>query len=300
MNENFLKILSENKIEYSFNEPMCCHTTFKIGGDAEVFVSVRNVDELKAVVGAAKDNGVEYFIIGKGSNLLVSDKGIQGAVVSLCGLDSVFVSGNKVECQAGASLMNVCVSAQKAGLSGLEFAYGIPGSIGGALFMNAGAYGGEMCDVVESAQVLTEDGEIITLSNREMEFGYRTSVFKKKPYIVLKVVLKLNAGDEKEIKESMKDFFLRRKEKQPLDFPNAGSTFKRPQGNFAGALIEKNGLKGVSVGGAQVSEKHAGFVINTGNATCDDVLNLIDKIQKTVLQNDGVELETEVIFVGKE
>ena len=299
MNEKFLAILDSEKIKYSLNEPMSRHTTFKIGGNADIFVEVSSVEQLKKVQSAAKECGISVFILGKGSNLLVSDSGIIGVVVSLCKLDEVSVDGDVIECQSGTSLMNVCTAAQKAGLSGLEFAYGIPGSVGGAIFMNAGAYGGEICDVTVSVDAMDNYGNIVTFLPSDINFGYRTSVFKTNNFIILKAVLKLKAGDKAEIKKSMNDYFSRRKEKQPLDFPNAGSTFKRPQGNYAGALIEKNGLKGFSVGDAQVSEKHAGFIINRGNATCEDVLGLIDAVKQTVFKNDKVVLEPEIIHVGR-
>lgn len=299
MNEKFLAILQDEKIEYSLNEPMSRHTTFKIGGNADVFVEVSDIEQLKKVQSVAKMCGIDLFIIGKGSNLLVSDEGVGGVVVSLCGMDKVCINGDVIECQSGANLMNVCTQAQKAGLSGLEFAYGIPGSVGGAIFMNAGAYGGEICDVTVSVDAMDSDGNIITFLPEDIKFGYRTSIFKTNDLIILKAAFRLKPDDKAQIKARMNDFFSRRKNKQPLDFPNAGSTFKRPQGHFAGALIEKNGLKGFAVGGAQVSEKHAGFIINQGDATSGDVLQLIQAVQKTVLQNDNVALEPEIIYIGR-
>lgn len=300
MKPEFLNALKENKIEYVLDEPMCRHTTFKIGGAAELYVKVNSSDELKAVLGYAKKYNIPYFILGRGSNLLVSDKGIEGAVIELNGMDDITVCGETIVCGAGASLRSVCLAALKSCLTGLEFAYGIPGGIGGALYMNAGAYGGEMKDVVVSAKAVDKDGNEIQLDTKDMQLGYRTSIFKNSALIIIEVTLKLQKGEETQIRELMDDIFGRRKLKQPLEYPSAGSTFKRPEGYFAGALIEKNNLKGVSVGGAQVSEKHAGFVINRGDATCADVLSLIKKIQATVLENDGVNLETEVIFVGRE
>ncbi len=293
----FLKSLGD--ICYTLNEPLDRHTTFKIGGAADVFVSVRSVDELGIVLKSAKIYAVPVFIIGKGSNLLVSDNGIEGAVVSLAGLDGIEVSGNSITCGAGANLSALCIRARDEGLSGLEFAFGIPGSVGGALYMNAGAYGGEMSQAVRNALCMDADGNLITLSLEEMELGYRTSAFKKRGLIILSATFELNADKGEEINGRMQELLSRRKDKQPLEYPSAGSTFKRPEGHFAGALIEKNGLKGAGVGAAQVSEKHAGFVINTGDATCADVLALIEKIQKTVFNADGVRLETEVIFVGR-
>lgn len=298
--DNLCDRLTECKIEYLKGEPMSRHTTFKIGGNADVFVRVKNQDELKTVLSLTKEFGVPYFVLGKGSNLLVSDKGIEGVVLSLDEINGVVIDGETVTCGAGASLRRVCLAAQKAGLSGLEFAYGIPGTIGGALYMNAGAYGGEMSIVVTEATAIDRDGNIKRFNLCQMQLGYRTSVFKNTDLIITSVKFQLNRGEPQKIKEAMDDFFARRRDKQPLEFPSAGSTFKRPEGYFAGALIEKNNLKGTSVGGAQVSSKHAGFVINTGNATCDDVLSLIKNVQDTVKKADGVMLEPEVIFVGRE
>lgn len=297
--DNLTNRLSELKIEYLKNEPMSRHTTFKIGGNADILVKAKNEDELKSVLNITRDNNTPYFILGKGSNLLVSDKGIEGVVISLDGLDDITIDGDTVICGAGASLRAVCLAVQKASLSGLEFAYGIPGTVGGALYMNAGAYGGEMSQVVTSATAIDDNGKIIEFSLSDMKLGYRTSIFKNTDLIITSVTFELKHGDIIKIKADMDDFFARRRDKQPLEFPSAGSTFKRPEGYFAGALIEKNNLKGASVGGAQVSEKHAGFVINTGNATCNDVLLLIKKIQGVVKNADGVDLEPEVIFVGR-
>ena len=291
--------LNECKIEYLLNEPMSRHTTFKIGGNADIFIKIKTLDQLKTVLAATKEFEVPYFVLGKGSNLLVSDSGIEGAVILLDGLDDIIINGNTVICGAGASLRSLCMTVQKASLSGLEFAYGIPGTVGGALYMNAGAYGGEMSQVVVSASAVDTDGNTIELSLADMQLGYRTSVFKKTKLIITSVTLKLEIGHAQEIKTAMDDIFARRRNKQPLEYPSAGSTFKRPEGYFAGALIEQNNLKGVAVGGAQVSEKHAGFVINTGNATCQDVLSLIKKVQATVKSANGVDLEPEVIFVGR-
>lgn len=294
--EEFCKL---NKIEYKKNEPMKSHTSFKIGGAADLFLCVSSSEELKKVIIEAEKQDIPYFILGKGSNLLVSDKGIEGIVISLLGTDNISVEGNSIIADAGASLTAVCNVALENGLKGLEFAYGIPGTVGGALYMNAGAYGGEMRDVVSEAEYIDKNGNIDTILLSQMELGYRTSLFKKGEKIITKVTFKLDIGEKEEIKAKMTDFMGRRKDKQPLEYPSAGSTFKRPEGYFAGALIEQNGLKGRCVGSAQVSEKHAGFVINTGNATCEDVLSLIEEIKETVFKADGVKLEPEVIFVGR-
>lgn len=297
---DFINKLNSCKIEYIENEPMSRHTTFKIGGECDVFVKVKNITELKNVILFAAECSVPYFVLGKGSNLLVSDLGIDGAVISLDGMNSVTVNGDTLICEAGSSLRSVCLAAQKAALSGLEFAYGIPGTVGGALYMNAGAYGGEMSQVTVSATVLNQNGELAEILLPDMQLGYRTSVFKSNNAVIVSVTLKLNSGNAEEIKAKMNDFYSRRRDKQPLEYASAGSTFKRPEGYFAGALIEKNNLKGFGVGDAQVSEKHAGFVINRGNATACDVLSVIKYVQKTVKASDGVELEPEVIFIGRE
>lgn len=290
----------ENSIEYKLNEPMSCHTSFKIGGAADIFISVRSAAELSALLKRCGELNVPRFIIGKGTNLLVSDLGIEGAVISLAGLNGISVAGEEITCGAGAALSDVCRAALKASLTGLEFAYGIPGSIGGAVYMNAGAYGGEMSNVVLSAEGITADGRLVKVNAEDMSFGYRKSVFKQNGMTVISTVLRLKKGDSKEIEEKMQDYISRRKSKQPLEYPSAGSFFKRPEGYFAGALIEKNGLKGAAVGGAQVSCKHAGFIINRGGATAADVTELSLKVSDTVKARDGVKLEREVIFVGRE
>ena len=297
---SFYEFCCQNKIEIKLNECMKNHTSFKIGGNADFFVSVKDLTELKKVILKSKELQLPYFILGKGSNLLVSDKGIEGVVISLLNLNKIEVSGDQITAFAGANLAAVCLSALENELSGMEFAYGIPGSIGGALYMNAGAYGGEMSQIVSEALCIDKDGNQQVIPLEDMSLGYRTSVFKTNENIIISVNLKLHKGNKKSIKEKMDDFFLRRKTKQPLEYPSAGSTFKRPQGHFAGALIEKNGLKGYSVGGAMVSKKHAGFVINYNNATSEDVKKLVNDIKQKVYENDGIELEPEVIFVGRD
>lgn len=299
MLDSFVKSLKEKNIAFSLGAAMCLHTSFKIGGKADVFVCPENQDQLSYVLKMAKKCEIPVFILGKGSNLLVSDEGIEGAVVSISCLDEIIVDGNEITCGAGAHLSKLCTSALQSCLSGLEFAFGIPGSVGGALYMNAGAYGGEMADVVKGAYCLDENGESVYISKEDMALGYRTSIFKTNGLIITTVVFSLQKGEKTEIKAKMDELMERRKSKQPLEYPSAGSTFKRPEGNFAGTLIEQNGLKGLTVGGARVSEKHAGFVINVGGATCRDVKELIASIQKTVFENSGVLLETEVISVGR-
>ena len=286
-------------LEIKLNESMKKHSGFKTGGDADIFVNVKDEKSLACVLETANALKVPLFILGKGSNLLVSDRGIEGAVISLSELNEIDIKGNKITAEVGASLTALCVEAANAGLSGLEFAYGIPGSVGGAVFMNAGAYGGEICDVIVSAEYLTQDGKKGKLTKEQMELGYRKSAFMKNGYVITKATFSLKKDEPEKIWERMNSFMERRKAKQPLEYPSGGSTFKRPEGYYAGALIEENGLKGFSVGGAEVSEKHAGFVINKNNATTDDILELIEKIKLKVNQANGVTLETEVIFVGR-
>ena len=301
MSLNALKEFCEkNSVEYKINEPMSCHTSFKIGGAADIFISVGSVEELSAVFKKCGELDIPRLVIGKGSNLLVSDSGVEGAVISLLNMNGISVKGEEIICGAGAALSDVCRAALDNSLTGLEFAYGIPGSIGGAVYMNAGAYGGEMADVVLSAECLARDGSFIKVNSGDMNFGYRKSVFKENGMTVSSAVLRLRQGDKEEIEGKMEDFICRRKSKQPLEYPRAGSFFKRPTGYFAGALIEKNGLKGETVGGAQVSEKHAGFIINRGGATCEDVKRLGKNVSDRVFAADGVRLEPEVIFIGRE
>ncbi len=295
----FCEFCKDRKIEYKALEPMSLHTSFKIGGNADLFVSPSNKAVLCEIIGFLKERDIPYFILGKGSNLLVSDKGIEGVVISLLSLNDITVDGCIVKADAGASLATVCNVCLENSLKGLEFAYGIPGTVGGALYMNAGAYGGEMSQVVVSAEILKSDGNVETVMLQDMALGYRTSCFKDNGAVILSVSFKLEKGTDNEIKTLMQDYLLRRKTKQPLEYPSAGSTFKRPEGYFAGALIEKNGLKGKSVGNAEVSEKHAGFVINKGGATQSEVSALMKHIADVVKENDGVTLEPEVIFVGR-
>ncbi len=295
----FVSFCDEEKIEYKEQEPMRFHTSFKIGGPAAILVLPKNETELSAVLKAVKKNSLPYFILGKGSNLLVSDEGLNKIVISLSALCDITVSGEEIKAGAGASLSAVCSKALSESLTGLEFAFGIPGGIGGALYMNAGAYGGEMSQVVKEAEYITADGEKGSIGIEEMKLGYRTSIFKSSNMIITSVTFSLSKGEKEEIRFKMDDYMGRRKAKQPLEYPSAGSTFKRPEGYFAGALIEKNNLKGKRIGGAMVSEKHAGFVINYDNATARDVKELMKFISDTVLESDGVKLEPEIIFIGE-
>ena len=286
-------------MEIKKNELMKNHTSFKIGGAADEFCEVKSVEEIKELIEYAKEKGIPYTIIGNGSNLLVSDKGIRGLVIKIAkGFDEVLENGEMLTCQSGILLSRLAKIALKNSLSGLEEVSGIPGTLGGAIYMNAGAYGGEMKDVVKSVTYL-DDGEIKTAEGDELDFGYRKSMFSGKDLIILSAELELKKGDFDEIKAKMDDYKERRTSKQPLTIPSAGSTFKRPEGYFAGKLIEDAGLKGYSVGGAEVSKKHSGFVVNTGDASAKDVLDLIEYIKKTVFEKFGVMLFEEVKKLGE-
>lgn len=295
-----VKTLAESlKCNCKVNEPMRLHTTFKIGGNAELFIETETNNQLARILKCCNDNHIPFMILGKGSNLLVNDEGIKGVVISLLGdfkkID--LLDNNTIYCGSGASLAKLCTKALFCNLSGLEFAWGIPGSAGGAAFMNAGAYGGEMKDVIVSVTHMTPQGKVETLKKDELDLSYRHSVYKENGFIIIGVTVQLKNDDPAKIRAKMDDFMDRRKSKQPLDYPSAGSVFKRPKGAFAGTLIEQCNLKGVSVGDAQISEKHAGFIINRGNATCKDVCNLIEKVQKTVKKETGYTLEREIILL---
>jgi len=282
------------------NEPMKKHTTFRIGGEAACYVKIENAEQLAAVRCFLQTENVPIQVLGNGSNLLFSDEGFAGVVLEICDkMNEIRAEGSKMIVQAGALMSKVARAAYENGLTGFEFAAGIPGTIGGGTVMNAGAYGGELKQVIASVKMLDEDGGIVELSNEEMEFGYRTSIVKKRPYIVVEVTLQLQPGNQKDILAVMEELAFRRRDKQPLEFPSAGSTFKRPEGYFAGELIMKAGLRGYRVGGAQVSEKHCGFVINVGDATAEDVLQLMEHVKNTVKAAFGVELEPEVIVIKK-
>lgn len=295
---SYLKEISiyNNALTIMENEPMCRHTTMQVGGAADILIIPKNEEGLQRAIHTAKKMEIPYAVIGNGSNLLVRDEGYRGIVFCLVqGLNAIRVDGLTIEAGAGALLSQIAAAALKVSLTGMEFASGIPGSLGGALFMNAGAYGGQISDVVFKTRYLNTDGEIDTLSFDNHQFDYRRSAFKAHPdWIALSSEIKLQTGDYNAIKAKMDDLNGRRRDKQPLNFPSSGSTFKRPEGYFAGQLIEESGLKGFSIGGAQVSEKHAGFVINKGGATCDDVLRLIEHIQNTVMKKFNVALEPEV------
>lgn len=282
------------------NEPMYKHTTFRVGGEAQCFVRISNVEQLIRLVPYFKMVEVPYFVIGNGSNLLVGDKGYEGVILQIGNkMNRVTLEDTHIRAGAGALLSQVAKCAWENGLTGLEFASGIPGTLGGGIVMNAGAYGGEMKQVTGLVTVMNEQGEILELDRETMEFGYRTSIIKNRPFIVLESVLDLQRGDKEEIMAKMEELAEKRKEKQPLEFASAGSTFKRPEGYFAGKLIMDAGLRGYSVGGARVSEKHCGFVINTGRATAADIAEVIREVQERVNDKFGVALETEVIFLGE-
>lgn len=282
------------------DEPMKKHTTFRVGGNADFFVKPSTVEEVKQVVALCKKENLPYYILGNGSNLLVGDKGYRGVIIQIYkDMNEIVVDGDTIRAQAGALLSKVGSVALDAGLAGFEFAAGIPGTVGGAVMMNAGAYGGEMKDILSSATVLTENGEVLRLSNEELELGYRTSVIAKNNYVVLEAEYQLKAGDKVEIRAQMDELKVRRVTKQPLEYASAGSTFKRPEGYFAGKLIQDAGLRGFEVGGAQVSEKHCGFVINKGDATAADIVELMNQVSEKVFQKFGVTLEPEVRRLGE-
>ncbi len=282
------------------NEPMKQHITFRVGGNADYFVTPKTDDEIKQVIALCKEQQMPYYILGNGSNLLVGDKGYRGVIIQIYKeMNTILVEDEKIIAQAGALLSKIGSQALEKGLKGFEFAAGIPGTLGGAVVMNAGAYGGEMKDIIEEVTVLTPDGEILVLKNEELELGYRTSIVSKKGYIVLSATVKLQYGEKEEIKAKMDELRMQRTTKQPLEYPSAGSTFKRPVGHFAGKLIQDAGLRGFQVGGAQVSEKHCGFVINKENATAADVLELMNQVSAIVKEKFGVELEAEVKKLGE-
>lgn len=302
MNEGIINAIEQivsasNVLE---NEPMSRHTTFRTGGPASLFIRPENKDQLVEVMALIKKLGTEFFVLGNGSNLLISDEGFDGVVISLSKMNDIHLEGdNDIYAEAGAMNSQIAAFARDNGLKNFEFAAGIPGTIGGAMIMNAGAYGGEMKLVTRSVTVLSPEGEIMVLDNASMEFGYRSSAIKGRGYIVISVLLSLEKGDKETITKNMQELAAKRREKQPLEFPSAGSTFKRPEGYFAGKLIEDAGLRGFSVGDAAVSEKHCGFVINKGNATSAEVYELICEVKKRVYENSGVTLEPEVIMLGK-
>ena len=279
--------------------PMSKYTTFRIGGNASVMLTPLNDEQLVSIVKECKKENIKPFILGNGSNMLISDDGLKTVVINMCRPEPSIelVNGDTIICDSGMTMSKVCNFALDNGLTGLEFAFGIPGSAGGAAYMNAGAYGGEMKDVLIECRHIDSDGNLGSLKGEELGLSYRTSAYEHNGYIITTLVMKLKKGDKAEIKAKMQELLQRRKDKQPLEYPSAGSTFKRPVGYFAGGLIEECGLKGCSVGGAQVSEKHAGFIINKGGATAQDVLDLIKYVQDRVYEEKGVHLEPEVRLI---
>ena len=298
--ETLIKELEQKNITLLKQEPMKKHTSFSIGGNADIYISPKSSEEIQSILFLAKKYDVPVTVMGNGSNLLVSDKGIRGIVIQIGeDMSTILVKGEKITAQAGVLLKTIGEKALQSSLEGFAFAAGIPGSLGGAVCMNAGAYGGEIKDILVEAEVLTEDLQIKKLSTQQLQFSYRHSIIPEKGYIVLSATFLLKKGNQKEIAQKMTELAQQRREKQPLNFPSAGSIFKRPQGYFAGKLITDAGLKGYSIGDAQVSQKHGGFIVNKGNATCADVLALIEHCQKTVFEKFGVMLETEVKMIGE-
>lgn len=302
MNQEIKKMFCEllGRDHVLTDEPMKQHTTFKIGGPADYFLVPETGEEVGEIIKICRKTDTPYFILGNGSNLLVGDGGYRGAVIQVYrNMSTVTVEGTTITAQAGALLSAVAAAAKNASLTGFEFAGGIPGTVGGAAVMNAGAYGGEMKDVLVEVTVMDAEGKIFAISAEKLELGYRTSVIKKAGYIVLEAKIRLKEGDQEAIRERMKELTIQRTTKQPLEYPSAGSTFKRPEGYFAGKLVMDSGLRGYQVGGARVSEKHCGFVINAGDATAKDVRTLMDNVRDIVYEKYGVTLEPEVKFLGE-
>lgn len=299
MYQELLKVLPAEIIK--FNEPMREHTSFKIGGPVDLMVLPQNTEEVIKAAVWCRRNDVPLFIFGLGSNLLVREKGIRGVAVKIGhGLDKVVINGHEITAEAGISLADLSLTAAENGLRGLEFAEGIPGSLGGAVVMNAGAYQGEMKNIVAEVTVIDAEGNLKSLSNRELNFGYRRTILQNSPLILISVLLQLEPGHREDIKNRMAGFRQQRQQKQPLELPSAGSVFRRPEGFYVGPMLEQLGLKGFTIGGAQVSEKHAGFIVNIGNATADDVLKLIIHIQGLVKQKFDIDLQTEILVAGEE
>ena len=293
--DKLTKIVGKNNLKT--DHPLAEYTTFKIGGPADYYVTPETEEQILALLNLSTQEQISYFILGKGSNILVPDHGYRGIVINLSEKFNKIESKNHmIFAQSGANLSEVSEMALEKSLTGLEFAIGIPGSFGGAIYMNAGAYGGEMSNIVHEVNVI-RDGKILTINKEEMEFGYRKSSFQYKNDIILSGWLQLKPGNYDEIKAEMDDLTFKREDKQPLEYPSAGSVFKRPEGYFAGKLIQDSGLRGATVGKAQVSEKHCGFIINTGGATAEDVKGLVEKIQKTVKEKFGVDLEREIRYL---
>lgn len=297
----FCSLCKKIGCEYSTEAILKDYTSFKIGGKADIMVFPDSTIKFSNIIKFVNDNCIPFLVIGKGSNLLVSDSGFRGVVINTCKFDEIkLVDENTILCQSGVSLSRLCRFALDNSLTGLEFAFGIPGTAGGAAYMNAGAYDGEMKDVLVSCEHMLSDGTVESYSGDELRLGYRHSIYSDSDKLIISLTVRLKKGDKAEIKAKMDELMGRRRDKQPLDYPSAGSTFKRPEGHFAGALIEQCGLKGYTVGSAQVSKKHAGFVINTGNATATDVLEVIDHCRNKVFSETGITLEPEVKIIRQE
>ncbi|AGB41460.1 UDP-N-acetylenolpyruvoylglucosamine reductase [Halobacteroides halobius DSM 5150] len=293
-----VKLQTIQNLEVRFNYSLKEHTTFKVGGPTDIFATPFSLNALKKLLKATKNQDLDRFILGEGSNIIVADKGVSGLVINMTELNKIKVKDTDLIAQTGATLTALADKALAAGLTGVEFATGIPGSLGGALYMNAGAYGGEIKDVVTKVLCLNETGEEIMLSKEEVDLSYRHSIFQEKDLIAFEAHIELDKGDERQIKEKMDDLNQKRWAKQPMEMPSAGSIFKRPVDHYAGALIEAAGLKGTKVGDAQVSTKHAGFIVNLGSATAQDIKRLIKKVQHKVYQKSGIKLEIEPKFIG--
>jgi len=298
LNNKFIEVLGEQNLEV--NVSMKEHTSFRVGGPADIFVTPKSYEEVREIIKISKENNVPYFIFGNGSNLIVKDGGIRGVVINMNKLNKVSMEDDRVIAQSGALLSAAAVAALEGSLKGMEFAHGIPGSVGGAVTMNAGAYNGEISQVIESALVIDDIGNIVRIDKEALELSYRMSAILKYGYVVLEATFKLEKGDYNTIKNRMDDLMRRRREKQPLEYPSAGSTFKRPEGFFAAKLIEDSGLKGTKIGGAEVSEKHSGFIINKKDATAKEILDLITFVQQVVKEKYQIDLSTEVRIVGED
>lgn len=297
--KNKLKISSLAK-DVLFDEPMSRHTTFRIGGNADVFVNASSSEEIVSIISYCLEHHIPYMCMGNGSNMLVSDNGIRGVVISIgSNMSEVQVVDNMIYAEAGALMSKIASAALGAELSGFETLSGIPGTVGGGIYMNAGAYGGEIKSVLKNVTFISKNNDIVTMDTDQLELSYRHSIFETNGGIIVKCCLELKKGNKNEISAAMKEYSKRRNEKQPLSMPSAGSTFKRPEGHFAGKLIQDAGLMGFSIGGAQISTKHAGFIVNTGNATAADVLALIEHVRKTVFAQSGIMLEPEVRLIGE-
>lgn len=294
----FLEILDNESV--FMDEPMKKHISFKVGGPCDILVRPKSVEEIRNVMRVLKEKNIPFLIKGNGTNILIRDGGYRGVVIELSdNFNEVKINGSEVEVQAGELLSIIGKKVMEASLTGFEFASGIPGTLGGAIAMNAGAYGGEMKNIIKEVTLVDMDGNVVTYNNKEMDFGYRHSVLTDTDMIAISAIISLEPGNYEEIKEKMEDLALRRRTNQPLEYPSAGSTFKRPEGYFAGKLIQDSNLKGSSVGGAMVSEKHSGFVINYDNATAKDITDLIEHVKKTVYEKQGVHLEEEVKIFGE-